>query len=275
MFNFLKKLFKNKKTEIPMKKIELINKDDSFFEPSNYILFIDPDLEDFNKSYFVNDVIEINGNYFILYGENKKINKDLVGEKFIYVPNDTTHYCRIIDKVEEKIDRELFKPKVAVNKEGEEVVIPPLVSGNPEDYDKIYIKIKIEKQEKPKQIEPTTQSAIEPKKEIVNEPKKEIVIEPLSAPIGKQQSPYIEMFKKIKTIKTGIEFKINLNIPSPPVINNLMDNLNIDDNEKDEILNEYIDSIILENQKEFLNAIKIKIKQTFLKESFSNENRGN
>ena len=61
-----------------MKKIELINKDDSFFEPSNYILIIDPDLEDFNKSYFVNDVIEINGNYFILYGENKKINKFLL-----------------------------------------------------------------------------------------------------------------------------------------------------------------------------------------------------
>jgi hypothetical protein len=244
----------------------LINKNDSFFEPSNYILIIDPDLEDFNKSYFVKDVIEINGNYFIVYNENKKINKDLVGEKFIYIPNDSTYYCRIIDTVEEKIDRELFKPKIAVNKEGEEVVIPPLVSGKPEDYDKIFIKIKIEKKEEPKQI-------LQPQPII--EPKKEIVIEPVSTVTEKQQSPYIEMFKKIKTIKTGIDFKINLNIPSPTVINNLMDNLNIDDNEKDEILNEYIDSIILENQKEFLNAIKIKIKQTFLKESFSNENRGN
>jgi len=266
MFNFLTKLFKNKKTNHPMKKIELINKNDSFFEPSNYILIIDPDLEDFNKLYFIKDVIEINGNYFILYDENKKINKNLVGEKFIYIPDDTTYYCRVIDKIEEKIDRELFTPKTAINKEGEQVVIPPLVAGNPEDYDKIYIKIKIERKEEPKQLQSPPP---------VIEPKKEIVIEPVSVSPERQKSPYIEMFNKIKTIKTGIEFKININIPSPSVINNLMDNLNIDDNEKDEILNEYIDSIILENQKEFLNAIKIKIKQTFLKESIINENRGN
>jgi len=75
------------------------------------------------------------------------------------------------------------------------------------------------------------------------------------------------MFKKIKKTETEINFKIKIETPIPQIINDLMDNLNIENNEKDEILNEYVESLIIENQKEFLRSIKNELRKHFMLKS--------